>query len=73
MKRLAISVMLAGVFAVILGACGSAETPTPQIIEKEVVVERALHQKYLVLLNHPSTSSGRTDFHTYVRGEPVEP
>ena len=33
----------------------------------------ALHQKYLVLLNHPSTSSGRTDFHTYVRGEPVEP
>ena len=33
MKRLAISVMLAGVFAVILAACGSAETPIPQIIE----------------------------------------
>ena len=40
MKRLAISVMLAGVFAVILAACGSAETLTPQIIEKEVVVEK---------------------------------
>ena len=41
--------------------------------ETALLFSRALHQKYLVLLNHPSTSSGRTDFHTYARGEPVEP
>ena len=29
------------------------------------LVNLALHQKYHILLNHPSTSSGRTDFYTY--------
>ena len=28
-----------------------------------------MHQKGLILPNYPSTSSGRTVFHTYVRGE----